>query len=70
MKRQQTKAVRGMKVERKPSDKATRAIIIVDVYDNGMWRINGDPCSDDLTANRCVAECLESLGDARDRRAR
>lgn len=34
------------------------------IYDNGTWLVNGDPCSDDLTAGRLVAMCLGALAHA------
>lgn len=65
MKNQGHKGVRDMPVQRTARDKGLVATITVECYDNGKWRVNGDPCRDDLTAARLVAMCLESLAHAR-----
>lgn len=53
-----------MRVDRSPQNKSLIASIEVSCYDNGTWLVNGDPCSDDLTAGRLVAMCLEALAHA------
>lgn len=66
MRHQRRSHVRSMQVERTPRDRGLRAVIVVDVYDNGDWRINGDPCFSDLAAGREVMECVEALAASRD----
>jgi hypothetical protein len=67
VKNQKHKGVREMKTKRTKEGRGTFATIEIRCDANGLWKVNGDPCSDDLTASRLVSECMESLGDARDR---
>lgn len=68
MKNQKHKGVREMAVRWTPG--AQVATIEIRCARNGMWTINSDPCQDDLTAMRLVAECMESLAHTRDRNKR
>jgi hypothetical protein len=68
MKNQKYKAVREMSTKRAPRDKGTLATIEICCDDNGLWRVNGDPCGDDVSAMRVVVQCVESLADSRDTR--
>ena len=70
MKNQRHKGVREMQRSATPIAGGERAEIDLRCMDTGLWTVNGDPCSDDLTAARLVLECLESLADARVRRVR